>query len=243
MDGVSEQENFLDKLEERFPNRRRERLRRVAKHRSWRFEESLLLCEKYFQWLDENNVDNLELDAFGSLLNDDSNHFYITTAGVPVWIFDAGKWLPANHEPMHVEKWCCAMIESLLLHEEVQDKGITMIGNMSEMGWRNFDPKLERLWIDTIQSKVPLKMTKMILYRPGFVFSLILKIVLPWMKEKMRNRIVSVHEREELDQHIPLSDLPKQLDGELDVDFKTEKLETLNRWIKHRSAPSIMTKK
>jgi hypothetical protein len=133
-----------------------------------------------------------------------------------------------------VAKWLTIQMEALLSFKEVQKKGVIMLADMSQMGWKNFDPALEKLWLDTLQKKLPLSMKRMVMYRPGWIISLMMKIVMPWMSKKLRERMVQTHEEESLFEILPKSSLPEEFGGDLKVDFKKDKNDVLRRWIDSR---------
>jgi len=226
---TNEQISVLDDCLEQYPGAERELIVRVCHHRSWRRDETLKKLEVYLGWRNEFNADSLHWNIdFPGLSKEHAMWFggekHLTKDGTPMWILKGSDWLPAMHDKKEIQLWMVAFVEATLQCSLVQERGLSVVMLASDLGWRNFDPNLEKFFIDTIQSKVPIKLTRMLIVEPGFILRLILKIVLPWMKPKMRKRVQLVYSMDEFEELVDLQHVPESFGGKLDIDVNQSML-------------------
>ena len=77
---------------------------------------------------------------------------------------------------------------------------------MESFGWSNFDINMEKIFISTVQSVVPLRIGGMFILNAPWVFKIIFGLVTPFLKKKMKERI-KMSTNEQLLDHFEKEDL------------------------------------
>merc|ERR1711916_58655 len=68
-------------------------------------------------------------------------------------------------------------------------EGLTMIGDAKHLGWSNFDPDMEKVFLDVFQTKYPVRMKKIVMVDAGWFFRIVFKLIKPFMSAKMKGRL------------------------------------------------------
>jgi len=74
----------------------------------------------------------------------------------------------------------------------VQAKGFTVLMDMSETGYSNFDMGVASAVSKALNSTLPMRYGKLIVYNPPFFFSTLFKLIYIFLSTKMRQRMVRV---------------------------------------------------
>src|SRR5690606_30403898 len=96
---------------------------------------------------------------------------------------------------------------SILESHSAVRSGCTFVVEGSSMKFRNFDPRLERAVLSSVQNCMPARVKKILVIEPPFFFNIIWKVVRLMLKEKIRGRL-SVISSSQLIDHIPVESIP-----------------------------------
>jgi len=105
----------------------------------------------------------------------------------------------------------------LLASQETQNKGITLVIDMENMEWANFETAFLKGLVDFFQDSIPARIKAVLIYRAPWWVSMLLTMVNPFLKEKMKKRIKVLGEGE-LMPWIERDQLPIDLGGTFHYD-------------------------
>ena len=89
-------------------------------------------------------------------------------------------------------------------------KGLCLIVNLEGVEWGNSDVNFLKSIVDFFQDNIPAAVKHIVLWRAPWWISMLAKMVLPFLKEKMRQRIVITDDPEDLAAIIDPSQLPSE---------------------------------
>lgn len=72
---------------------------------------------------------------------------------------------------------------------ESQKKGITIVSNLSGIGWSNFDAEFQKSIISLFTNALPISLKHILLFDPPWMINMFVKIVSPFLKQKIRQRV------------------------------------------------------
>ncbi|PJF18970.1 CRAL-TRIO domain-containing protein [Paramicrosporidium saccamoebae] len=133
-------------------------------------------------------------------------------SGAALFIINAGKHVPGQFPNESTLRLAFYLGEVLTSNPKTSEIGVTVISNMEGMEWANFDNQFQRTVIDFFQSNIPARVKNIILYKSPWWVSMLVKMVSPFLKQKMRDRIHICGEGD-LDQFIEKTQLPNDLGG------------------------------
>lgn len=127
-------------------------------------------------------------------------------------IFYAGRHEPDVFPPVATLALTYYLTRILIQDPLNQKHGITIIVDFSDMKWSKLDQDLVRMFVDFFQNGLPVRLKRIILYKPPLWINLFLKLVSLFIKEKLRKRIILA---DSLDEWIDPNNLPQDLSGQL----------------------------
>eukprot|EP00741_Cyanophora_paradoxa_P020018 tig00021181_g19320.t1 len=151
--------------------------------------------------------------------------------GRPILNLDNGKNSPhlSVSQPKDYIRVLYYLVDVALRSPEAQGKGVVVLHDMSDLTLSKLDPRLPRRILGCIQNRFPMRVAKVLIYRPPWFFSLLFPIVRRFMKEKMRRRVEQVgDDPAALLQHVDAENLLPELGGRLQYDH--------NAWLAARIA-------
>lgn len=93
--------------------------------------------------------------------------------------------------------------------------GVSMCGDMSEIGWDKFYPSVQRNVMDAMQSVLPIRPQGSIIVDPPWVFDAIYAIMRPFLSDKLKDRM-RIITKKEASQYVDNDQLPSFFGGTLD---------------------------
>lgn len=132
--------------------------------------------------------------------------------GAALFVINAGKHVPGKYSVSATLKLAFYLGEVLTSDPKTSQIGITLISNMEGMVWSNFDLQFQRSIINFFQANIPARVKNILLYKCPWWVSMMVKMVSPFIKQKMRERIHLV-ESGGLASFVDMDELPKDLGG------------------------------
>lgn len=96
---------------------------------------------------------------------------------------------------------------------KTQAIGISIICNMEGMDWNSFDLSLMKKIITIFQDCCPLRVKNIILLKSPWWVDMAIRVMMPLMKEKMRERVSLVKEEMDLIRWMDVEEVPSQIGG------------------------------
>jgi len=196
-------------------------------------DRTLELYKKHLEWREKNDVDNPDLDKIRALI----------MTGYSIWTTDLsdneGRGLSYlfphkfDYEAFDAKTNSQLTAWTLdLLCERIDNtrKGVVIIedlGNMSFSVFKSMSKVDTKTIMADMQNCLPIRLQKIYILNPPWYLKLMVALVKPFMKKKLRQR-VQVISGEELISLVPSEHLLVEAGGTLDLDWKAylnEKLE------------------
>ena len=140
--------------------------------------------------------------------------------GAALFVINANKHVPGQFPQEQTLKLAFYMGELLTASPKTAQVGVTIISNMEGMEWANFDNQFQRTIINFFQSNIPARVKNILLYKSPWWVSMLVKMVSPFLKQKMRER-VHILEEGQLEQFIDKDQIPMDLGGTFQYDHDT----------------------
>ena len=141
-------------------------------------------------------------------------------SGAALFIINAGKHVPGQFSTTQTLKLAFYMGELLTSDPKTSQIGVTIISNMDGMEWANFDNQFQRSIINFFQNNIPARVKNIILYKSPWWVSMLVRMVSPFLKQKMRERIHICNEGDLL-QFVESDQLPRDLGGTFEYDHES----------------------
>ena len=130
------------------------------------------------------------------------------------------------------QKLAFYLAELVTSHPKTQRNGLTLICDLGGVEWSQFDSTFIQKIISFFQNNVPCSIKHILLYKPPWWINMLVKMVTPFLKEKMRQRIKICKDEKDLEEVVSRDQLPEQLGGKLQYDhdyFIRNELSKINR--------------
>ncbi|XP_075992609.1 alpha-tocopherol transfer protein-like isoform X2 [Anticarsia gemmatalis] len=142
--------------------------------------------------------------------------------GRRVLVLELGKkWKPSKCSLDEVFKGCVLFLEAAMLEPETQICGAVVIFDMDGLSMQHvlqFTPSFANRIVDWLQEAIPLRIKGLYIINQPFIFDMVFKIFKPFLKEKLRSRIVFMgNDRKILHEHISPKCLPDKYGGTLNI--------------------------
>ena len=124
------------------------------------------------------------------------------------------------------------LAELVTSHPKTQRNGLTLICDLDGVEWSQFDSAFIQRITSFFQNNVPCSIKHILLYKPPWWVNMLVKMVTPFLKEKMRQRIKICKEEKDLEEVVSKDQLPEQLGGKMQYDhdyFIRNELSKINR--------------
>lgn len=118
------------------------------------------------------------------------------------------------------------VVEAALAAVEDLRHGVSIVANLGGLGYGKLDHVMHKIVLDTLQDAYPARVVRVYVVYPGFVTDMLLKMMRPFMKAKLKEKIVLVPTFDKLQQHIVQDQLPQVFGGSLAFDH--------HRWLNER---------
>ncbi|XP_072937023.1 alpha-tocopherol transfer protein isoform X2 [Epargyreus clarus] len=142
--------------------------------------------------------------------------------GRRVLILELGKHWKHNKCTLdEVFKGCVLFLEAAMLEPETQICGAVVILDMDGLSMQQvwqFTPTFAKRIVDWLQESIPLRVKGLYIVNQPYIFNMVFQLFKPFLKEKLRSRIVFMgNDRELLYKHISPKCLPNCYGGTLSL--------------------------
>ncbi|PZC81180.1 alpha-tocopherol transfer protein isoform X1 [Helicoverpa armigera] len=142
--------------------------------------------------------------------------------GRRVLVLELGKkWKPSKCSLDEVFKGCVLFLEAAMLEPETQICGAVVIFDMDGLSMQHvlqFTPSFANRIVDWLQEAIPLRIKGLYIINQPFIFEMVFKLFKPFLKEKLRSRIVFMgSDKKMLHEYISPKCLPDQYGGTLNI--------------------------
>lgn len=131
------------------------------------------------------------------------------------------KWNTSAVTLDEVFKGCVLFLELALLEPETQVCGAVVIFDMDGLSLSQttkFTPSFAKRIVDWLQDSVPIRVKNIHIVNQPYIFNLVFKLFKPFLREKLRNRIIfHGSNRKSLQEHLDVSILPEVYGGQSKV--------------------------
>ncbi len=141
-------------------------------------------------------------------------------AGAALFVINAARHVPHQFSDLNTLSLAFYLAELLTESPQTQAIGVTIIISMDGMEWANFDNQFQRTIIDFFQRNIPARVRAILLYKCPWWVSMTVKLMAPFLKEKIVQRIHLCEDADEILEHVPIEALPVELGGSLAYDHE-----------------------
>ena len=115
----------------------------------------------------------------GSLAKDNSTLF----------IINAAHHNPNSFTRQQTLSLAFFMAQYAMESSETQKNGITIISNFKGVSWSNLDIDFQKTIINLFSNNIPLSVKHIVIYDPPWMLNALIKIISPFLKQKIRDRV------------------------------------------------------
>lgn len=170
-------------------------------HTELRVNENLLYLNPFHEPL----AKELHSGKFAMLPNRDQS-------GAAIAVFCARRHIPSESSTSAVLQAVVFQLDYALSSPETQRNGLTCVYDMSSSTLNNFDLTLSKKLLSILREGYPARLKAVYVVTPPLWFKTMYKILTPFLKEKVRERVTLVS-AERLCRYVPATSLPKELGG------------------------------
>jgi len=191
-------------------------LKRFLVARKFDVEEGFKMLMNYVQWRLSNPENAVRQEDIKASL--DAKKIYVgkhtDKAGRIYFVCVARK-----HKRVNMQETRQLIIYSLdkvasayLTGEKGMDK-LTFLMDWQNVSWENLDAQTLLAGLQTLQNYFPERLALMVMWKPPIMFWLMYKMVIPFVDEKTRGKIVMAYKTEDLEKYFCMDNLPVSVGG------------------------------
>lgn len=217
---TSEQEAIISAFQKKYPEASRFTAVKFCFGRKFELNRIFPLYEDYCRIVEERNLENL---TAASVLHElRTQKMYIPGSrdkkGSALFVVKASQHVIGQFPPESTIKLAYFMGECVTASLKTQRNGITLIIDLTGTEWANFDANFMAEIIGFFQNHIPAAVKNILIWRAPWWIRTAIKIVSPFLKEKMRKRIQLCDNLHALLEFVDEADLPEEFGGSLEYD-------------------------
>lgn len=140
--------------------------------------------------------------------------------GASLFVIDMTKHEPEKFTRDDTIRLAFFMGEKATERPTVWANGLTIIVNLSGFTWAQFDSALAQDILGLFTENVPARVKNILLFDPPWWISAMVKLVSPFLKEKMRSRL-GICDKDSIRRYLTVDQTPKMFGGTLPYDHET----------------------
>jgi len=175
--------------------------------RKFDVDRALVILRSYVAWRAEFEIDKLGNSDNPVLCEQLSDGAFFSTGGRdkmgrPIICFRLCKQNPAKYSALDTVRTVHFMVMQTVSRQDpaAQARGVTMVNDMSDVGFSNMDPRVPKVLMSAFGSRIPLRINRIFICNPPFFFRLVFPVLSAFMPSKVKNRIRKV------DSSVPTAD-------------------------------------
>ena len=138
--------------------------------------------------------------------------------GAALFVVRAKKHVIGQFPPEQTIRLAFYLGEAITANRKTQARGVTLLLDLDGMEWATFDPAFMAEIINFFQNHIPAAVKNILIWRAPWWIKSAVKIVSPFLKEKMRNRIKLCDNLFALESYVAQDQLPLDFGGKLEYD-------------------------
>jgi len=187
------------------------------KAKEWNIGAALEMLRTYITWRNEQNIGAIdfakvheELETFKLLALPHA----VDKHGNLLCIFKSRKHFPSQSPMTHFVPMVVFIMETFLCSEQ-KYKGYTIINDMTDVRWGNFDFQILHT-MRGLQNCFPLMPYKVLIHNPPYLFKMVWKLASSVLYEHVLN-LIEVTQGDDLTKYVDAGNLPAEYGGKLVV--------------------------
>lgn len=215
-----EQEVIVAGFQKKYPEASRFTAVKFCFGRKFELNRVFPLYEEYRKIVKERGLQNLTASQVLHELR--TQKMYIPGSrdkkGAALFVVKASKHVIGQFPAESTIKLAYYLGECVTASLKTQKNGLTLIIDLAGTEWSNFDANFMAEIIGFFQNHIPAAVKNILIWRAPWWIRTAIKIVSPFLKEKMRKRIKLCDNLYGLLEHINESDLPVEFGGSFEYD-------------------------
>jgi hypothetical protein len=219
---TSEQEAIVSAFLKKYPEASRFTAVKFCFGRKFELNRIFPLYEEYRKVVKERNLENLSASSVLHELR--TQKMYIPGTrdrkGSALFVVKASEHVIGQFPPESTIRLAYYLGECVTASLKTQRNGVTLIIDLTGTEWANFDANFMSEIIGFFQNHIPAAVKNILIWRAPWWIRTAIKIVSPFLKEKMRKRIKLCDNLHALLEFVDEADLPEEFGGTFEYDHE-----------------------
>jgi len=215
-----QQEAIVSAFQKQFPEASRFTAVKFCYGRKFELQRVFPLYQAYKAAVKERGLESLTTTDILPELK--TQKMYIPGArdkrGAALFIVQASKHVPGQFAPEQTIRLAFYLGEVITSNAKTQACGVTLLLNLDGMEWATFDAAFMSEVIGFFQNRIPAAVKNILIWRAPWWIRSAVKVVAPFLKEKMRKRIQLCDNLFALESFVARDQLPVEFGGSLEYD-------------------------
>ncbi len=218
-----DQETVVKGFLKKYPQADRATAIKFCFGRKFEVQRIFPLYEAYLQIIKERGLENLA--SAEVLLEMKTKKMYIPGSrdkkGAALFVVQATNHVPGQFPPESTVKLAFYLGEIITANLKTQRNGITLVIDLKDTEWSSFDATFMADLIGFFQNHIPAAVKNILIWRAPWWVKSAIKIVSPFLKEKMRKRIKICDNLFALKEFVEEDQLPVEFGGTFEYDHES----------------------
>ncbi len=218
-----DQETVVKGFLKKYPQADRATAIKFCFGRKFEVQRIFPLYEAYLQIIKERGLENLA--SAEVLLEMKTKKMYIPGSrdkkGAALFVVQATNHVPGQFPPESTVKLAFYLGEIITANLKTQRNGITLVIDLKDTEWSSFDATFIADLIGFFQNHIPAAVKNILIWRAPWWVKSAIKIVSPFLKEKMRKRIKICDNLFALKEFVEEDQLPVEFGGTFEYDHES----------------------
>lgn len=220
---TAQQETVVKAFLKKYPKADRPTAIKFCFGRKFEIQRIFPLYEAYLKIIEERGLQNLT--AASVLAEMKTEKMYIPGSrdkkGAALFVVQASKHVPGQFPPESTLKLAFFLGECITANLKTQRNGVTLLIDLHDTEWNSFDSAFMADLIGFFQNHIPAAVKNILIWRAPWWIKSAIKIVSPFLKEKMRNRIKLCDNLFALKGFVEEDQLPEEFGGSFEYDHQS----------------------
>lgn len=214
------QEAIVSAFMAQYPDASRSTAVKFCFGRKFELERIFPLYEAYKKRVQERHLENVTIvDVLDELRTE---KMYLPGSrdrqGAALFVVRAGSHVPGQFPKESTLRLAFYMGERVTESLKTQKNGVTLLIDLDGTEWASFDANFMAEIIDFFQNHIPAAVKNILIWRAPWWIKSAIRVVSPFLKEKMRQRIHLCDNLHALQEYIDEQQLPSAFGGSLEYD-------------------------
>ena len=206
-----EQQVILDHFQATHPELNKSNALRFCLARKWQTERIEALYQGYLQVIKQHGLEKISFEDVKDTMQ--TGILYSPPGrdkqGAGLFVITCRKYEKST-KVTDLIRLAFYLAEQVTMHPKTQRNGLTLVIDLYDCQWSQFDSGMLQKLSKLFQNSLPCSLKSILLYKSPWWATTLVKMVTPFLKEKLRQRI---HVTEDLIEYINPDQLPVELGG------------------------------